>query len=150
MIRPMQAGDREAFLELAHTFYHSDAVLHPIPDAHLEKSFDLMTQGSPYMEGYMVEANGECAGYAIVSLTYSNEAGGIVVWLEELYISPAFQGKGLGGEFFDYIERQYAGRAARIRLEAARGNAGAIRLYQRRGYREFDYYQMVKDLAPGQ
>ena len=31
----------------------------------------------------------EIYGFALLALTYSNEAGGIVVWLEEIYVKPS-------------------------------------------------------------
>lgn len=47
---------------------------------------DALDQKSPYVAAYIAEHQGAPAGYGLVSLTYSNEAGGLVVWLEELYI----------------------------------------------------------------
>lgn len=146
MIRKIKPQDREAFIAMCREFYRSEAVLHPIPDEHIARTFDAVLAGSPYADALLVESEGEPAGYAVIALTWSNEAGGLVIWLEELYILPQHQGKGLGREFFDYIHREYAGRAVRFRLEVTRSNTGAIRLYERLGYQEFDYYQMIRDL----
>ena len=78
----------------------------------------------------------------MTAYTYSNEAGGKVVWIDELYVSPKFQGKGLGREFIRYIKSLF-GEFARIRLEVEESNDGATRLYKREGFSQFNYTQYV-------
>ena len=95
------------------------------------------------MRLYVIESGGRPAGYALLALTFSNEAGGDVVWLDEIYIRPEFQGKGLGNEFFDFFEKEFAS-AARLRLEVEADNDGAVRLYERRGFRPLEYRQFIK------
>lgn len=149
MVRPLTPGDREQFIALGREFYRSAAVLHPIPDSRFAATFDAVMAGNPMVDAFLLESEGVPAGYAILALTWSNEAGGLVVWLEELYIAPPFQGRGLGQAFFAFMDRQYAGRAVRFRLEVTPENAGAIRLYRRLGYREFPYLQMLRELEDG-
>lgn len=145
MIRRVTPPDRERFVSLGHEFYHLDAVLHPIPDQHIRDTFDQVIAGNPMVDAFMLEHEGETAGYGILALSWSNEAGGMVVWLEELYILPAFQGMGLGQEYIAFVEEEYKDKAARFRLEVERSNVRAADLYRRLGYQELDYDQMVKD-----
>ena len=51
----------------------------------------------------LLEQDGETAGYGLLSLKYSHEAGGLELWVEELYVRPAFRGRGLGHEFFAWL-----------------------------------------------
>lgn len=145
MIRKLTSSDQTIYLELAHEFYHSNAVLYAIPDEQLLSGFRAVTKENPYTEGFLIESDGKPAGYAIVARTYSVESGGMILWLEELFLSPRFRGKGLGEEFIDFIEKEYGNEIHRFRLEVLRSNNGAIRLYERLGYRELDYCQMIKD-----
>ena len=85
-----------ALIALMREFYHSPAVLAPVPDAHFEATCAEILSGSPFAAAFLVREADENAGYAQLSFTYSNEAGGMVVWIEELYIRPAFQNRGLG------------------------------------------------------
>ncbi|MDL2286342.1 GNAT family N-acetyltransferase [Desulfococcaceae bacterium OttesenSCG-928-F15] len=146
MIRKLLPSDQKLYLELAHEFYHSSAVLHAIPDEHLLKGFHAVTRENPYTQGFLIETGGIPAGYAIIAQTYSVESGGMILWIEELFLLSRFRGKGLGEEFIAFIEQEYAGKVCRFRLEVLRSNAGAIRLYERLGYRELDYFQMIKDM----
>ena len=84
-------------------------------------------------------------GVQTCALPICNEAGGLTVWLEELYFMENARGKGYGSEVFAWLEQEYA-HAKRFRLEATYSNKRAIALYERLGYEELHYFQMIKDL----
>ncbi len=144
MIRKMQPSDREAYLELANAFYHSEAVLHSVPEIHLEKTFEAAVGGSPYLECLMFEKEGQTAGFALLALTWSQEAGGLVVWVEELFVKPEYRGQGLGKGFFAWLEEHYP-NASRFRLEIEPDNHRAEALYRQMGFDFLDYRQMVAE-----
>ena len=147
MIRKLTENDRDLYIRLAEEFYSSDAVLHPIPRTYIERTADEALQSDAYAEIYLLECEGEPAGYGLTARTFSQEAGGSVLWIEELYIREQFRSRGLGREFFSYIEEKNKDRTARIRLEVEEKNTRAASLYERLGYEKLDYKQMVKDLA---
>ena len=144
MIRPFRQEDRDTYLAMSEIFYHSSAVSHPVDSAHFSRTFDTIMAGTPYALGVMVECEGKVVGYGLSSISYSNEAGGLQMLLEELYIDPEYRSRGLGKEFFDYME-SYPLDIKRYRLEVTAGNR-AKHLYDRLGYEQLDYIQMVKDL----
>lgn len=145
MIRNFKETDLDAYIRLSDAFYHSSAVIHPIPKENFVKTFHTILQGSPYEKGVIIESDGEIAGYALLSFTYSNEVGGIVLWLDEVYICPSYQGRGLGTELLEFLDREYRDKVRRIRLEVTPINNSAIRLYKKMGYEPLDYLQMIKD-----
>lgn len=146
MLRDFIAEDRDHFVRFAKTFYSSDATMYAVPEQNFHTTFDQIMQGSPFLRGMMFVCEGQPVGYALLSFTFSAEAGGMVVLLEEAYILPDFQGRGLGTELFRMVEREYAGKARRLRLEVTRSNTDAVRLYERMGFQPLDYIQMIKDL----
>ena len=147
MIRKMEERDRDLFLRLSAEFYDSPAVLHPVPKSYHADAFEEMMRGEQYALGYILEMEGVAVGYGMASVSYSREAGGKVLWLEELYIEPDCRGRGLGKEFFAAAERYAAEHGfARIRLEVEPRNVRARSLYERLGYRPLDYLQMCKEL----
>lgn len=145
MIREIQEQDRELFIHMVQEFYHSDAVLHDIPFDNIMNTYKELLIGSPYLKAYIIEKNREIAGYALISLTYSNEAGGLVVLIEELYVLENYQGMGLGSKMLDFIYSEYEDKAKRFRLELVKTNISAAKLYNRKGYIPLDYIQMVFD-----
>lgn len=146
MIRKMTEKDKELYIEMAGEFYASDAVLHPIPGEHFEKTVEEALRSDAYAEIYILEYEGKTAGYGLTARTFSQEAGGPVLWIEELYIREAFRSRGLGREFFSYLEEKNRGKAARIRLEVEADNTRAESLYERLGYEVLDYVQMIKEI----
>lgn len=144
MIRKFSENDRKLYLEMAGEFYHSDAVLHPVPDSYLEKTAEEALASDAYVQIYLIEYEGEAAGYALTAKTFSQEAGGYVIWIEELYIREQYRSKGLGREFFQYLEENKGEGTARLRLEVEEDNKRAVSLYERLGYRVLDYVQMIK------
>ncbi|NLV86039.1 MAG: GNAT family N-acetyltransferase [Clostridiales bacterium] len=145
MFRDLQERDKDVFLSMVKSFYSSEAVSSPVEPENFEATFKAAMDKSPFMRALMIEHEGKPVGYGLLSFTYSNEVGGMVVLAEELYITEAYRGKGYGREFFAFIEREYP-KARRFRLEVMQGNTKAIRLYEKLGYKPLEYRQMVKNI----
>lgn len=143
MIRAAERKDREEYVKMAHEFYHSPAVLHPIPDSYIERTFKEYMKESPYIGIYVFMEKEQYVGYALIAKTFSQEAGGCMWWLDELYIREEFRSRGLGREFFALMEQEKG--ISRFRLEVEEDNEKAIALYKRLGYQSLEYKQMVKD-----
>lgn len=146
MLRLFTSSDRVDYCRLAHEFYRSDAVDHTIPDDFISRTADAVLAGTPYAAIYMLEQDGQLAGYALLALTWSQEAGGLAVWVEELYVLPQFRGQGLGSAFFRELEGLYPS-AARFRLEIEPDNLRARALYAKMGFEELNYGQMIHDFG---
>lgn len=145
MIRKISKKDRENYLKMAADFYSSAAVLHPIPERYLLDTFDEIMRSNEYLEGYFFEYRGSTAGYALLAKSFSQEAGGPVLWIDELYVKPEYRCHGIGHEFFRYI-RDAARGVKRLRLEVESSNQKAVSLYKRMGFKDLPYRQMIEDL----
>ena len=146
MIREITKADRNLYLLFAQAFYSLGAVAHPIPRSHLLATFDHLMENDTYAKAYIIEFNQKPVGYALTAKTFSQEAGGFVIWIEELFILPEYRGKGLGTEFFQFVKKHIEPTVARIRLEVTEENREAIALYEKQGFEFLPYKQMVKDL----
>ena len=104
-IRKITSEDRDFFIAASKAFYASAAVAHDVPASYHLTTFEELMNSEVYQSGYILEVDGASVGYALVSKTFSHEAGGTVWWLEELYILPEYRGKGLGRSYFDFIEK---------------------------------------------
>ena len=80
--------------------------------------------------------------YAAGSLI-AQEAGGVAIWIEELYIKPSYRACGYGSRFLREFLGSLPPQVKRVRLEAERENDRAVRLYESLGFTFLDYDQMV-------
>lgn len=143
--RDLLPEDKEPFFAMVKQFYSSPAVLHAIGEENIHATFAAAMEKSPYMRALMIESMGNIAGYALLSFTFSNEAGGMVLIVEELYIKPEHRNAGIGKCFFEWIEKAYP-MVKRFRLEVQPENQKAAALYKRIGYESLNYDQMIKDI----
>lgn len=143
LIRDFTPNDKQAVLGMAEAFYDSPGVLHRIPIEHFAAVYDEMCNGgSSRLRGLVLQVEGQPAGYCQLAFSYSVEAGGPVVQVEEVYILEEYRGIGLGSDLFGFLREEYGG-SARLRLEVAPGNTRAVQLYERLGFERLPYIQMI-------
>ena len=146
MIRKFVPEDREDYIRFSTEFYNSSAVDKPVPREHFEQSFDEMMRSDVYVQGYMLVCDGNNVGYCVTMKTYSVEAGGITIWIDELFVLEEYRSKGLGRELFKYIEENGDKKLRRIRLEVELENGRAISLYKKMGFEPAPYDGMWKTI----
>lgn len=142
-VRDIRKEDFNDFMDMCRDFYSGDAVDHVVDSSNFKKTFNELMEKNPLIRAIIVEVEDKCAGYAQLSFTWSNEAGGFVVWLEEIYIKPEFRGMKLGTELINFILNEYKNKASRFRLEVSPANDSAARLYSRLGFKPLNYRQMT-------
>ena len=143
MFRKITEKDRELYYRYVDIFYHTDAVNAPVPKENYRVTFDEMMRGDTYVTGYIFELEGTPCGFALLSRTFSQEAGGFSVTIEEIYIEPEFRSRGLATEFFEWLKAR--DDIMRLRIEVEDHNEGAKRLYERMSFELLPYLQMVID-----
>lgn len=146
MIRKFVPEDREDYIRFSTEFYNSSAVDKPVPREHFEQGFDEMMRSDVYVQGYMLVCDGNNVGYCVTMKTYSVEAGGITIWIDELFVLEEYRSKGLGRELFKYIEENGDKKLRRIRLEVELENGRAISLYKKMGFEPALYDGMWKTI----
>ncbi len=146
MIRKFVPEDREDYIRFSTEFYNSSAVDKPVPREHFEQGFDEMMRSDVYVQGYMLVCDGNNVGYCVTMKTYSVEAGGITIWIDELFVLEEYRSKGLGRELFKYIEENGDKKLRRIRLEVELENGRAILLYKKMGFEPAPYDGMWKTI----
>ena len=146
MIRKFVPEDREDYIRFSTEFYNSSAVDKPVPREHFEQGFDEMMRSDVYVQGYMLVCDCNNVGYCVTMKTYSVEAGGITIWIDELFVLEEYRSKGLGRELFKYIEENGDKKLRRIRLEVELENGRAISLYKKMGFEPAPYDGMWKTI----
>lgn len=86
----------------------------------------------------------DLAGYVAVCFGWSIEFRGRDAFIDELFVRPAFRGRGHGTAAMRMVEQQAPGLGIRaLHLEVERHNRGARRLYQRLGYHDHQRHLMT-------
>lgn len=145
VFRKFNTNDKDVFFSMVKKFYAPPAVLHFPSDDVMMSSFYAALEIPELVKGYIFECDGKTAGYAVVSMKFETEVGGMAAWIEELFVEEEFRSMGIGTRFFEHLKEELAGKIRRIRLEVGDENDGAKQLYKRLGFEMLDYRQMVID-----
>jgi len=151
IIRSIQKEDCEDVFCQMQTFYAFQAVFYPVSEEILRQDLADCVGACPFVEGLVfVDALFDViAGYAILAKSYSTEYGGVCIWIEDLYIKKDYRHKGIGTQFFTYLETHYRNHTVRFRLEAEPKNKTAIQLYQKCGFEIVPYIELAKTWKKG-
>ncbi len=144
IIRRAKPDDWQEFLKMSKEFYSSPAVLNDIDEGYHKNAFDEAMRSDDYLVLYIFDADGEAAGFSMLNKMFSHETGGLIVWIEELYVREKFRGHGLGSRLLEFVEQTHP--AMRYRLETEPENERANKLYKRHGYQSLGYTQLFKDM----
>jgi ribosomal protein S18 acetylase RimI-like enzyme len=111
--------------------------------AELRRHYDAIF-AKPDTELLLALDGGELVGYALSHVLAVHETFIPDTWrtgerigeLESLSVLPSHRGKGIGSALLDAVDASFEARGIRdVIVGAVAGNEGALRLYQRRGFR---------------
>lgn len=116
-------------------FYAIDG--YPINQEKTTELFHQFINQPLYGSCFVIKAQEEICGYIIVIQFFSFEMSGMVMLLDELYVSNQFQGKGIGKKAMTFI-KEYAHDKdfKKIVLEVEPHNERAIQLYEKEQFRK--------------
>ena len=85
-------------------------------------------------------------GYALLIPYWSNEFGGMVVFIDELVVEKEFRRQGIGRAFLEFLERERPFDAVVLALEVIPENSRARALYESMGFTERHPRMMTRRL----
>ena len=144
MMRLFNPSDLEDYLGMSRDFYASDATDHPVPDEHFKRTFSELLKESPIARGWIIlDDHKNSVGYFLASVTWSNEYGGKIAWLEELYLKPEVRRQGLGRRVLEaaMAELKSQEQVNGFRLEVTKANESVAQLYRQLGFQVVPYSQ---------
>ena len=85
----------------------------------------------------VLDVEGAIGGYALLISFWSNELGGEIIVIDELYVRPSFRKRGHARELLTNLRRRqtlWRGRAVALELEVTPQNKRAAAFYERVGF----------------
>lgn len=129
----LEQTDTESFLQMMQDFYAIDN--YPFDREKAKFLTDEFVQNAQNGGIWIIRENQEIAGYLIITTIFSFEYGGWIGFLDELYISASFRGKGLGKLAVDFAIDQAKNKNLKLLyLEIEPHNESAKKLYLSRGF----------------
>ncbi|HEU4536646.1 MAG TPA: GNAT family N-acetyltransferase [Polyangiaceae bacterium] len=148
-IEPLAPADRGAAVALLAAQFAEHAIA--LDEARLVDALAGLVDSPGRGAVLLARVEAQPVGLAALTYTWSLERGGLVAWLDELYVVPARRGAGLGRALLDRaVTHALAQGCLALELEVDHGHARAERLYQRSGFVRLPRTRWVRPFgAPG-
>ena len=145
-LRAATAADRALLVELMTEFYAESQ--YTLDKARAEEAFSTLLADERLGRIWLIQSQSETVGYVVLTLGYSMEYGGRDAFVDDLFIRPAFRGKGLGKLTLAEVRAASAKIGVRaLHLEVGRDNARAQSLYRQAGFIDMDRQLLTLRLA---
>jgi len=140
-------ADLELLFELMRRMQLDDPWEEPFHEPTVRANLAEFLQNPDYGIAYIVREDSTPIAYLVLCFDFSLEYRGKGAWVDELFVSPAHRGKGIGTQLLDLSERASRDHQAKVlHLEVNHGNP-AIELYRRRGFSDHHRFLMSKPLV---
>jgi len=144
-VKAFETGEAEIFYRMAALFHGSDAVAYgEINPQALSNTFYDCTNNSPYISGFFVCCDNEICGYLLITFSYSNEYGGKIMIIDEIFILEEHRGRGIAYDSIKSVISKYIDDVVYVEVEVKKDNEKAIDLYKKFDFKFNDYLLMYK------
>ncbi|OAZ02963.1 GNAT family N-acetyltransferase [Flavobacterium succinicans] len=131
--KPLENKDIDIISSLMADFYAIDH--YPFNPEVAQNLFKEFIENKKLGQGWLILQDNEVAGYLILTFVFSFEYQGMIAFLDELYILPKAQGKGIGKEAVAFAQAHCKALGIQlIYLEVEKHNVPAQQLYQKNGF----------------
>jgi len=98
----------------------------------------------------LARCDGEVAGYALYFFTFSSFIGRPGLWLDDVYVQPAFRQRGIGGALMRAVAKIGAERnCGRFEWTALNWNENALEFYRKLGAQAMEEWVLLRMNAEG-
>ncbi len=133
--RQFETSDEETIAELMMAFASEDSEVKPSSAEKIRKTFDELSNHPDKGTILVILDSDEIIGYGILINFWSNEYGGNILDIDELYIKPTHRGNEIGTKFIKYLIDNKFNNSIALQLGTLPSNNRARQLYERIGFK---------------
>jgi GNAT superfamily N-acetyltransferase len=147
-MREAGQGDVATLTGLMREFYAESGYVLQEPQA--AAAFEALLAGPELGRVWLVERDGEPAGYVVVTFVFAMEHGGLAAVVDDFFVRPEARGEGLGKAALAAVRRACEALGVRaMRVEVGVNNVRAQAVYRSAGFEPLpDRALMQVSLAP--
>ena len=134
-------------LRMMRALYEADGQEHRVDAETFPSTIDYLLANPASGRIVLLTDGGVLHGYALLVSYWSNEWGGVVLLLDELFVDEAFRGRGIAKAFFRHLERERPFGAVVVALEVSSRNTRARALYESMGFTDRHLRTMTRRLT---
>ena len=121
-------------LAMMRELYSEDEAASPVDQSQFPLNIEVLMARPSRGRIVLFSEGGLLRGYALLIPYWSNEFGGTLLFVDEMFVIPEARNRGIGRSFFRYLEEVRPFDAVALALEVSPSNAGARRLYESLGF----------------
>ena len=144
MIRRVEPRDVDAVVKLVHEL----ALYERAPEeCHLtsEQLHTALFNDNPALFGHVAEVDGQVVGIALWFLNFSTWDGVHGIYLEDLYVTPAQRGSGIGRKLLETLAQECVAKGySRFQWSALNWNEPSIGFYKKLGAVPMDEWTVMR------
>lgn len=146
VFRQCELPDVEAVQSLVDALYASDPNTQDVrPDVAL--TFQALSERPERGQLIVIEDHDRIVGYCIAVLFWSNEYGGNLIEIDEMYLVESHRASGITTELFAWLENAYPEQLAGFCLQVADHNRPALNFIEKMGFSPSRNQHFVKILT---
>lgn len=136
--------DWAAIAQFIVALYQEDPTNRPVTQANAELTFQESVTHPEKIRIIAFAVEAAIVGYAILVFYWSNELGGNVVFIDELFVQASHRGFGIATQFFSWLEQEFALSAQAFFLETTPANTRANAFYRKLGFSAYKNQHLIK------
>ena len=143
--RQVKRADYSELRGMIHELYREDPSTKQISDKKISKTFRKLRDKPDKGKIVIFEDEKELVGYAILIPYWSNEYGGNILHIDELYVKADYRDRGVATSFLKQLVRRNHDAVA-LQLEVTPSNTRALNYYQKLGFRKTKNSHLIRTI----
>lgn len=136
--KPATNSEDDDIVQMSRELYAEDPSPMPVPEHHTRQTLSVLRADSARGRAIVLQLNRAIAGYALLISFWSNELGGEIVVIDELYVRPPYRNQGYARALLTALagtNTLWPRATVALELEVTPENKRAASLYTRLGFK---------------